>query len=98
MGELRYGGVAVWVSCGVGKLRFGGVTVWVYCGMGMLQCVGVAAYGGPSGYQALDHCVLGVSLVFCVYCKKLFEKFTTAKSFAAAHDMCNKVSIYTLIF
>ena len=39
--------------------------------MGMLRCVGVAAYGGPSGYQTLDHCVLGVSLVFRVYREKL---------------------------
>ena len=58
-------------SHGVGELRCGGGAVWGRRGVGMLWCVIVAAYGGPSGYQTLDHCVLGVSLVFRVYRKKL---------------------------
>ena len=71
MVELRCGGVAAWRSCGVGEARFGEVAVWGSCGVGRLQCVGVTVYGGPNGYQTLDHCVLGVSLVFRIYCEKL---------------------------
>ena len=65
MGGLRCGGVVVWGSCrvgsrGVGESQYGDVAVcWV------------AAYGGPSGYHTLDHCVLGVSLVFRIYREKL---------------------------
>ena len=55
----------------MGELRCGVVAVWESRGMGMLRCLGVAAYGGPSGYQTLNHCVLGVSLVFRVYREKL---------------------------
>ena len=55
MEELRCGGVEVWGSCIVGESRF----------------AGVAVCEGPSGYHTLDHCVLGVSLVFRVYCEKL---------------------------
>ena len=71
MWELRCPGIAVWESRDVGKSQCGGVVMWGSCGVGMLRCVGVAAYAGPSGYQTLDHCVLGVSLVFRVYREKL---------------------------
>ena len=67
MGELRCGGVAVWGSCGVAELRGVGELwrVWEsWCGV-------VAVCEGPSGYHTLDHCVLGVSLVFRVYREKL---------------------------
>ena len=66
VGELQFGGVAVWGCCGLGELRFRGVAVW-----GESRFVGVAAYQGPSGYQILDHCVLGISLIFRVYREKL---------------------------
>ena len=55
MGELRCGGVALWGSRSVGES-------W---------CGGFAVCEGPSGYHTLDHCVLGVSLVFRVYREKL---------------------------
>ena len=42
--------------------------------MGMLRRVGVAAYGGPNGYKTLDHCILGVFLVFRVYFFDYTEK------------------------
>ena len=76
MGELRCGGVAVWRSCGVGESWCGQVAVGGSCDVGESQygyvaVCGVAVYGGPSGYQTLDHCVLGVSLVFRVYREKL---------------------------
>ena len=64
MGESRCGGVAVWGSCGVGELWCGEV-------VGELWCGGIAVCEGPSGYHTLDHCVLGVSLVFRVYREKL---------------------------
>ena len=58
-------------SWGVGESRCGGVAVWGSRGMGRLQRVGVAVYWDPSGYQTLDHRVLGVSLIFRVHRKKL---------------------------
>ena len=71
MGNLRCGEVAVRGSRGVGELLCGGVAVWGSRGVGELRCGGVAVCEGPSGYHTLDHCVLGVSLVFRVYRKKL---------------------------
>ena len=62
-GELQCWGVAVLGSCVFGELQCGGVVLWGSRGVGMLRCVGVGVCGGPSGYQTLDHCVLGVSLV-----------------------------------
>ena len=71
--------MAVWVSCGVGEWRYGesrcyGVAVLGSCGVGESRCGGVAVCEGPSGYQTLDHCVLGVSLIFRVYREKLIKK------------------------
>ena len=77
IGEWRCGGVAVWGSCGVEELRCGGVAVWGSRGVGQLRCGAVAVWGGiavcegRSGYQTLDHCVLGVSFVFRIYREKL---------------------------
>ena len=45
--------------------------MWGSRDVGELQCGGFAVCEGPSGYHTLDHCVLGVSLVFRVYREKL---------------------------
>ena len=74
--ELQCGAVAVWGSYGVGMSRCLGVAVFGSRGVGELQCGGLRCRGfavckGPRGYHTLDHCVLGVSLVFRVYREKL---------------------------
>ena len=58
----------------MGELWFGRVTVWGRSDVGQLSC----------GVWELRWLPL-VHRVFRVFSKKLFQKFTAAKSFASAH-------------
>ena len=85
--EFQRVGVAAWWSCGVGylwfgevvvlggwavgELRCGRVAVWEICGVGELRCRGHAVCGGHGGHQTLILCILGISVLFRAFRKKL---------------------------